>query len=232
MAVLPPTPSDGPVDRGGGPPIIWMAIGGGGRVVIGTRKQRTGWRALPLLALTGVVAAAPSPRSGGDAGRAAPSELPRFTSWRSIVLHQSGTAAGNARRFDRLHRARGWDGLGYHFVITNGHGGPDGAVEVGERWWEQKHGAHAGALPVRALPEARNLYNELGIGICLVENFQRRPPTSRQIHALARLLRGLQTEFRIPPERVLGHREVRRTACPGRYFPWRQIGRASCRERV
>lgn len=192
--------------------------------MVGRGRAGTWWRAIPLVALAGAVVAAPASLPGEPAV-AGEGDLPRFTAWRYIVLHHSGTVGGNARRFDRLHRARGWDGLGYHFVITNGSGGPDGAIEVGERWWEQKHGAHAGALTVRALPEERNLYNELGIGICLVGNFQRRPPTSRQIHTLARLLRRLQTEFRIPSERIVGHRHVRRTACPGRYFPWRQIVR-------
>jgi len=42
-----------------------------------------------------------------------------------------------------MHRAKGWDGLAYHFVITNGHGGPDGALQIIPRWWAQKHGAHA-----------------------------------------------------------------------------------------
>ena len=51
-----------------------------------------------------------------------------YRPWRYIVIHHSATASGNAAEFDREHRARGWDGLGYHFVIDNGVGGPDGRV--------------------------------------------------------------------------------------------------------
>ena len=40
--------------------------------------------------------------------------------WRYVVLHHSATDSGSAAEFDKLHRRRGWDELGYHFVITNG----------------------------------------------------------------------------------------------------------------
>jgi 5-methylcytosine-specific restriction endonuclease McrA len=36
--------------------------------------------------------------------------------------------------FDRSHRDKGWDELGYHFVIGNGTSSGDGVVEVGTRW--------------------------------------------------------------------------------------------------
>ena len=63
--------------------------------------------------------------------------------WKWIVIHHSASDAGDAATFDQWHRKRGWDELGYHFVINNGEGQPDGLVEVGGRWLEQKQGAHA-----------------------------------------------------------------------------------------
>src|SRR4051812_34750449 len=36
-------------------------------------------------------------------------------SWQYIVIHHSATPAGNAASFDRMHKAKGWDELGYHF---------------------------------------------------------------------------------------------------------------------
>ena len=83
--------------------------------------------------------------------------------WTCIVIHHSGTEVGGARRFDRAHRTRGWDELGYHFVVGNGSDTADGQVEVGPRWKAQKYGAHCRS------PE--DYYNEHGIGICLVGNF-------------------------------------------------------------
>lgn len=131
--------------------------------------------------------------------------------WRYIVVHHSATADGNACRFDRLHReVRGWDELGYHFVITNGRGGPDGAVEVGSRWVKQKWGAHCGGTP-------ENAYNDYGIGICLVGDFREQAPSAKQLAALETLVAWLRNRWDIPADRVLGHGEAPNaaTACPG-----------------
>jgi len=133
--------------------------------------------------------------------------------WRTIVIHHSATARGSATQFDKNHREQnGWDELGYHFVIGNGAGSPDGLVEVGSRWTKQKHGAHC--------KTAGNYYNEHGIGICLVGDFSRSRPTPRQMASLDRLVRFLCSVTRIPPSAVTTHGEVtRRTECPGRNFP-------------
>lgn len=143
-------------------------------------------------------------------------------SWQHIVIHHSASPSGNAAAFDRMHRRKGWDGLAYHFVINNGKGGADGKLEVGQRWWKQKHGAHAGGLHAQAADE-HNEFNEFGIGICLVGNLDRKPPTRAQLKTLAGLLKKLQAEFNIPDENIVGHRHVKSTACPGRHFPWKKL---------
>ena len=51
--------------------------------------------------------------------------------WTCIVIHHSGSDAGGADRFDEWHRKRGWDQLGYHFVIGNGTDTAMGQVERG-----------------------------------------------------------------------------------------------------
>ena len=143
--------------------------------------------------------------------------------WRYIVIHHSASPSGNAAAFDRLHRRKGWDCVAYHFVINNGKGGADGALEVSPRWSAQKHGAHAGGLVGFGVPGERNDYNEFGIGICLVGNFEKKAPTAKQLKTLADLVRRLRTTFNIPAENVLGHRHVKGTACPGRHFPWAKL---------
>jgi N-acetyl-anhydromuramyl-L-alanine amidase AmpD len=140
--------------------------------------------------------------------------------WKYIVVHHSASAGGNLAGFDRLHRARGWDGVAYHFVIDNGYGGVDGRLEVSQRWRLQKHGAHAGSLPPSAAPDQRNEFNEFGIGICLVGNFQSGRPSGAQVGTLARLVRRLRDEFPIPDDAIIGHQHVKGTACPGLRFPW------------
>ena len=129
--------------------------------------------------------------------------------WHHIVIHHSASAIGSAAIFDKAHRERGWDGLGYHFVIGNGSASGDGAVEVGYRWARQIQGAHAGNAE----------YNQHGIGICLVGDFQNGgTPSPAQMASLRRLVRFLQVKTGIPTSEVIGHGNVpgKSTECPGR----------------
>lgn len=136
-----------------------------------------------------------------------PANAPR-RAWKTIVVHHSATHRGNAALFDKFHRDKGWDELGYHFVIGNGTGSRDGAVEVGSRWFKQKHGAHCRT--------PRNEFNEHGIGICLVGDFTRNQPTPAQLQSLVALTSFLQHAYRIPASAVVSHGEVTgKTQCPG-----------------
>ena len=142
--------------------------------------------------------------------------------WTTIVIHHSATERGGAKSFDRYHRKRGWDELGYHFVIGNGTDTPDGYVEVGPRWHKQKHGAHC------KTPD--NYFNEHGIGICLVGNFNETRPTRRQLASLARLVRFLSHQCGISPSQVTTHSSVtHKTQCPGRNFPLAALRRSLSR---
>ncbi|MBI4719047.1 MAG: N-acetylmuramoyl-L-alanine amidase [Planctomycetes bacterium] len=158
--------------------------------------------------------AEPAPQYSGatwyPAGRAI---SPR---WTTVVIHHSATPTGSARAFDRFHRGKGWDELGYHFVIGNGTGSPDGAIEVGPRWHKQKHGAHC--------KTPSNYYNEHGVGICLVGDFTKSRPTPRQLASLQQLVRFLCSSCRISPDRVTTHGSVKHgTLCPGKNFPIRAV---------
>ncbi len=128
--------------------------------------------------------------------------------WQYIVIHHSATGTGGAKAFDRMHRDRGWDELGYHFVIGNGTDTGDGVVEVGSRWVKQKYGAHC------KTPD--NRYNDFGIGICLVGDFDKSNPSPAQMRELAKLTSYLMKTYNIPPNRVIGHGDAKPTECPGR----------------
>lgn len=129
--------------------------------------------------------------------------------WKWIVIHHSASDSGGAAVFDAWHRQRGFDELGYHFVIDNGEGMPDGNVEVGSRWLKQKQGAHA--------KSADGQYNEHGIGICLVGNFEKDEPTAKQWQMLVKLVAYLSSEYGVGPEHIIGHRDVNgKTLCPGK----------------
>lgn len=132
----------------------------------------------------------------------------RTRPWMYIVIHHSATPNGGARTFDKMHRDKGWDELGYHFVIGNGSDSPDGSVEVGSRWPKQKYGAHC------KTPD--NRYNDFGIGICLVGNFDSTRPSQKQMESLAKLTSYLMKTYKIPASRVIGHGDAKPTDCPGR----------------
>lgn len=140
--------------------------------------------------------------------------------WKVIVVHHSDSAKATPQSMDRYHRQqRHWEnGLGYHFVIGNGVNYPDGAVFVGDRWRRQIPGAHCASNDGRYFGVWRpdGFFNEQGVGICLIGDFQVSQPTAKQLASLKELLRFLTRQCNIRPEHIYGHGEVtHKTACPG-----------------
>jgi len=136
-------------------------------------------------------------------------------SWKAIIIHHSLTKQGNAAAFNNYHKnGHHWKGIGYDFVIGNGHGSGDGQVEVTFRWREQIAGAHCGGTP-------DNWANVDGIGICLVGDFRKTQPTSGQMRSLVKLIGFLQKRYKIPTSRVYGHKDTPGykggTGCPGNF---------------
>jgi N-acetyl-anhydromuramyl-L-alanine amidase AmpD len=139
--------------------------------------------------------------------------------WKYIVIHHTGTREGTLESVNRAHLARGWDGAGYHFLIRTGtKARPDdaGKVEISDRWTNQEGGAHAGDAE----------YNAYGIGICLVGDFDKATPSPAQVETLEKLVFTLQWRFGISKEHVILHRDIRKTDCPGAYFPLRAFRRS------
>jgi len=121
-----------------------------------------------------------------------------------IVLHYSATYADqdlDIRDIDRMHRARGWKGVGYHYVIKR-----DGMIERGRK--ESEIGAHVGGQ------------NTGKIGICLIGGLDRaKGPkvgvdnrTDAQKQSAASLIRELVERY--PNAKVVGHRDLAATLCP------------------
>lgn len=99
----------------------------------------------------------------------------------------------------KLHIARGFKDVGYHFVIS-----ANGRVWKGRPIEEE--GAHVKSD------------NAESIGICVCGNFEAYPPLTAQIKALKKLIYSLCKEF--GKLEVLGHRDYPQadTVCPGRYL--------------
>jgi hypothetical protein len=141
--------------------------------------------------------------------------------WKVAVIHHSDSPYSTPQSMDTWHRQRGWDSLGYDFVIGNGVNYPDGKLYIGSRWREQKTGAHCKTGPGRFFGVERpdNYFNEHGVGICLIGDFEHNGPTPRQLRTLRLLLDALMRETDITPAHLYGHGEVtHQTACPGRRF--------------
>lgn len=119
-----------------------------------------------------------------------------------IIIHCSATREGqdiSAATIDKWHKARGWKGIGYHYVV-----GLNGQIEFGRP--EAEVGAHAKG------------YNSNSIGICYiggVESDGRTPKDTRtpqQKESLLQILRALKVDY--PNAIIIGHRDVSSKACP------------------
>jgi hypothetical protein len=181
-----------------------------------------------LPATSPTIAVAPSParslhRVPELAQRPSRNDLWQFSApvrdWKYLVIHHTATNSGNVEVIDAAHRQKKdrqgnpWLGIGYHFVIGNGNGMDDGAIESTFRWRGQMPGAHAGSAE----------HNSSGIGICLVGNFEEAAPTRAQLAAVHRLTQALADRYSLSGRDVIGHSDVKSTACPGKLFPLAEI---------
>lgn len=149
----------------------------------------------------------------------------------AIVVHHTASNWCDAAEVDRWHRANGWSGIGYHYLIGNGYpkysdwqqgnrrSDWDGKVEVG-RSPDTSVGAHCkdGGM------------NTAGIGVSLVGNFDVTQPTPKQISALTNLLARLCKQHNIKTERIFYHCDFANKSCPGNKFLPRALLRAMVSE--
>lgn len=118
-----------------------------------------------------------------------------------IIIHCSATPIGKnytVEDIDKWHKAKGWKGIGYHYVIYL-----DGSVHKGRP--EEEIGAHCKG------------HNSNSIGICYIGGLDEfgEPEdtrTDKQKEALIVLLKALKAKY---PEAIIhGHREFAAKACP------------------
>lgn len=137
--------------------------------------------------------------------------------WKYIVIHHAAVDEGNAKALDHYHREvrHMENGLAYHFLIGNGHGMKDGEIAVGNRWKKQLDGGHLHS-------EAQN---KTALGICLIGNFDKRPPTPQQMRSLESLVRTLMDRCQLNAGAVKTHQQINviGTRCPGSKFPTRSF---------
>jgi LysM repeat protein len=137
---------------------------------------------------------------------------PKAGKWQRIIIHHSATPIDDALNMHKVHLARGMkNGLAYHFVISNGsRKARDGEIYLSNRWKGQLDGGHV----------KKHSANQTSIGICLIGNFEVRPPTSKQISALEGLCEYLMKRCNLRANDVTTHTifHPKHTVCPGKHF--------------
>ena len=118
---------------------------------------------------------------------------------KKIVIHCSDSDWGTRNDIDAWHKERGWDGIGYHYVITNGVrqscykyiADDDGIIQNGRPI--EKQGAHVKG------------HNKDSVGICLIG---RHHFTGKQLYnALPTILNLLMVSYHLTPEDIYGHNQ-------------------------
>lgn len=119
-----------------------------------------------------------------------------------IILHHAEASHASVEEVNRWHLERGWTGIGYHFYIRK-----DGRIYRGRPEWAV--GAHAQG------------HNSRAIGICVEGSYMTETMPQAQFDALVGLVREEMAKY--PGAKVLRHRDVNSTDCPGVNYPWKAL---------
>ena len=115
-----------------------------------------------------------------------------------IVLHHTGTTTASANQIHDWHLKRGFNGAGYNEYIYK-----NGDVYI-------MRGDHQGA-------QCRG-YNSVSYGICCEGNYNiERNMTKSQYSTLLNRISLAKKKF--PGAKIVGHKNLVSTTCPGKYFP-------------
>lgn len=124
-----------------------------------------------------------------------------------IIIHCSDSKWGDSAVIDKWHKQRGWDGIGYHYVILNGsretskvyNNKDDGKVEIGRDI--NTRGAHCYGE------------NSKSAGICLIG---KRTFTAKQLYSgLPDLINALMDTYELGLDDIYGHNDFNKAkTCP------------------
>jgi len=140
--------------------------------------------------------------------------------WAHILIHHSaGSKYDTVASLRHQHvEKRGWDDIGYHYVLQRYIQREPGYAEhliIKEGRPDTKTGAHAG----------RGWWNRYSLGVCVIGYFHPGASgvsehfTSDMYTDLVGALAHLCKKYGISPKNIGYHRDVKATACPGSWFP-------------
>ena len=128
----------------------------------------------------------------------------------SIVVHHSASAKGNYQSIKAFHTSKKWmRDAAYHLVLSNGSSGvPMGHLEATSRY----------RYLLYSLATRNIRYNLTAIHICLIGNYQESPVPKSMQPIIGHVLKELMEQYHIPMDKVLFHRDIGSTVCPGKYI--------------
>lgn len=128
-----------------------------------------------------------------------------------IIIHHSATIFDCPFYIKLRHKfLRGWDDIGYHFIIGNGIMSKNGKIYTGR--------------PINFVGAHAHGHNKISIGICLLGNFDKCTPTFKQYRSLIKLIKKLKNDGYLI-KKVLNHNETEgcQKTCPGTLFPMTRL---------
>ena len=124
-----------------------------------------------------------------------------------LVIHHSASDSVTTKKADieRWHKQRGFSHIGYHKVIEGNGSIVDGRPETIQ-------GAHAKGE------------NHASLGVCVVGNFEEKPPSVVQLKALVTVLTNWCKTHKLKTTSIYGHFDVpggsTKTSCPGKLLKY------------
>ncbi|EEG75440.1 N-acetylmuramoyl-L-alanine amidase [[Clostridium] hylemonae] len=132
--------------------------------------------------------------------------LSRRSTTTRIILHHAEASSCDASVIHNWHKANGWAGIGYHFVVRK-----NGLIERGRPEWAV--GTHASGS------------NSNSLGVCFEGAYMKETMPAAQKNAGKDLVAYLKRKYGIT--KVQRHSDVCATSCPGINFPFSEIAGAS-----
>jgi len=119
-----------------------------------------------------------------------------------IVLHHAEASNATVEDIHRWHLENGWAGIGYHYYVRK-----DGSIYRGRP--RDTIGAHVQG------------HNYDSIGVCAEGDYMKEIMPEAQKQAIIALVRELREIY--PQAKIVGHRDLMATSCPGVNYPFQEI---------
>lgn len=131
-----------------------------------------------------------------------PNNFTRRSKTDMVVVHHAAARSASVEDINQWHLGNGWNGIGYHYFVRK-----DGSVYRGRPEWAV--GSHAIGS------------NDRSIGVCCEGDYMVETMPAAQLAVVKALLRDIMGRW--GKLRLVRHKDVCSTDCPGDLFPWSEM---------